>query len=360
VTFGRTPNPELSWIMAMPWKLALEATGRPDRGGLEKLLPSLKHNDSSIRCFAIELGWIVRRRLPLDAVIPDLLKNAADTPGGGPNRLEGEKELMCWSDLIALELRIQKLIDNFAWRLHALALPQKVLSVEVAQQMPNDETVHLESYTSIEPAAATALAELGRDLNLNGLTSLPVEAASALATIGLDIYLNGLTSLSKEAAWALGEGEDLCLTLYLDGLTSLSAQVAAGLVRGSKDVSLGGLTVLSEDTAKELASKYGYLYLDGLTSLSEEVARALARHRLVLSLNGLTSLSSEAAKALAHHGRDEGALFLDGLASVSESVAKALARYSGDRLYLNGLTTLSETAADELVSYHGELFLKGL
>lgn len=70
-----------SWIDGLPWQLCRPAaalggdTGYP----MGRLVLSLTHHQSSIRCWMMEIAWMVRASLPIDEAVPRLLKNVADT-----------------------------------------------------------------------------------------------------------------------------------------------------------------------------------------------------------------------------------------------------------------------------------------
>jgi hypothetical protein len=97
-------NPVL-WLDSLPWDLAIDAL-RSNRGRTEKqlefnysgkylalapsgmsmspvnfLVENLAHPDSSIRSLILELTWFVRKRIPLEKAATILLKNVADTLG---------------------------------------------------------------------------------------------------------------------------------------------------------------------------------------------------------------------------------------------------------------------------------------
>jgi len=241
------------------------------------------------------------------------------------------------------------------------------LTLTIAKKYLQDDTEDLEKFTSIDDAAAQALAQCKGRLYLPGLTSLSAAAAQALAQHKGDLdlegnegalSLSGLTSLSDAAAQALAQYEG---ALSLSGLTSLSDAAVQALAQHKGRLTLSGLTSLSAAAAQALAQCKGTLYLDGLTSLSAAAAQALAQHKGRLYLDGLTSLSDAAAQALAQHkGGWRGWLYLNGLTSLSDAAAQALAQYKGGDLSLSGLTSLSDAAAQALAQYEGFLSLPGL
>jgi len=79
----------------------------------------------------------------------------------------------------------------------------KILTLKIAEQFL-DKGYNLDHYTSMDDAAAQALAKHKGDLWLGGLTSLSDAAAQALAQHEGSLELRGLTSLSDAAAQALG------------------------------------------------------------------------------------------------------------------------------------------------------------
>jgi len=222
----------------------------------------------------------------------------------------------------------------------------KILTLEIAQKFLNDpDGESLGDYTSMDDAAAQALAQHKEILNLYSLTSLSDAAAQALTQHKGPLYLHGLTSLSDAAAQALGKHKG---GLGLGGLTSLSEAAAQALAQHKGTLNLSGLTSLSEAAAQALGKHKGTLNLNGLTSLSDAAAQALAQLKGNLGLGGLTSLSDAAAQALAQH---KGTLNLSGLTSLSEAAAQALGKHKGT-LNLNGLTSLSDAAAQAVSSSH--------
>ena len=71
----------------------------------------------------------------------------------------------------------------------------KILTQKIAEQFLADEdSVELWEFTSIEDAAAQALAQHKGDLYLSGLTSLSDAAAQALAQYEGTLSLDGLKS----------------------------------------------------------------------------------------------------------------------------------------------------------------------
>jgi len=103
------------------------------------------------------------------------------------------------------------------------------LTLKIAQKFLQDEEGDLDAFTSIDAAAAQALAQHKGTLWLYGLTSLSDAAAQALAKHkGGNLSLGGLTSLSDAAAQALAKHEGI---LSLRGLTSLSDAAAQALAK---------------------------------------------------------------------------------------------------------------------------------
>jgi len=134
----------------------------------------------------------------------------------------------------------------------------KMLTLEIAQKFLNRNFLkqlfgggeNLMEYTSMDDAAAQALAQHEGDLGLSGLTSLSDAAAQALAQHKGGLYLDGLTNLSDAAAQALAKHEG------------------------------------------------GYLDLRGLTSLSDAAAQALAQHKGWLNLRGAAEVAVNLRKRL--------------------------------------------------------------
>jgi len=106
----------------------------------------------------------------------------------------------------------------------------KQLTLEIAQKFLQDGTGDLDAFTSIDDAAAQALAQHEGDLLLDEQLRLALKES---------LLLNGLTSLSDAAAKALAQYEG---DLSLDGLTSLSDAAAKALAQHEGDLSLEGLT----------------------------------------------------------------------------------------------------------------------
>ena len=123
----------------------------------------------------------------------------------------------------------------------------EILTLEIAEQFLKDGRVRLEDYTSMDDAAAQALAQHKGDLSLEGLTSLSEAAAQALGKHEGGLWLAGLTSLSEAAAQALAQHEGF--------------------------LSLRGLTSLSDAAAQALGKHKGYLYLNDKAKEAVERAR---------------------------------------------------------------------------------------
>ena len=79
----------------------------------------------------------------------------------------------------------------------------EILTLEIAQKFLKGGRVSLGDYTSIDEAAAQALAQQEGPFYLRNLTSLSDAAAQALGKHEGTLGLNGLTSLSDAAAQAL-------------------------------------------------------------------------------------------------------------------------------------------------------------
>ena len=157
----------------------------------------------------------------------------------------------------------------------------KILTKQIAERFLKDEdSVDLQRFTSIEDAAAQALAQhRGGDLDLDGLTSLSDAAAQALAQYEGTLSLNGLKKLSDAAAQALARHKGDYINL--EGLTSLSD-------------SPGHVAL-----ARKLAQRKGRLYLWGLTSLSDVAAKALTEHDGHIHFSDLQEISDQGLLALA-------------------------------------------------------------
>ena len=68
-----------------PWLLALQAvngTIGEECFAIERLVGNLAHGNSGIRCYMLEVGWLVRKWLPRDGAAPRLLEDVAGTLGG--------------------------------------------------------------------------------------------------------------------------------------------------------------------------------------------------------------------------------------------------------------------------------------
>jgi len=151
----------------------------------------------------------------------------------------------------------------------------ELLNVQIAQNFlkwPN--IVNLRRFTSINDAAAQALAGHEGRLFLDGLAELSVEIATALSAHEGSLWLTGLTELSANTAMALSKHKG---PLVLDGLFELSVEIATVLSTHKGPLSLGGLTEISDEVAQALSKHYGPLRLTGLTSLSDTAAEALSK-----------------------------------------------------------------------------------
>ena len=139
--------------------------------------------------------------------------------------------------------------------------PTGLLTVEIAEQFLADTSSgNLSQYTSIEDAAAEALAKHKGDLlSLNGLTELSETASEALAKFQGNLGLNGLTSLSDAAADALSKHKGY---LLLDSLTELSTAQAEALSKQDGRLDLKSLTSLSDVAAEALAKHEGDIYFN--------------------------------------------------------------------------------------------------
>ena len=63
-----------------PWNVALHALGKAPYA-LDGVVGSFTNGGSGIRAFMFEIGWFVRRRLPVEETTERLLQNVADTLG---------------------------------------------------------------------------------------------------------------------------------------------------------------------------------------------------------------------------------------------------------------------------------------
>jgi len=110
----------------------------------------------------------------------------------------------------------------------------KILTLEIAQKFLNDpDGESLGDYTSMDDAAAQALAQHKGWLNLSGLTSLSDAAAEALGQHKRDLNLLGLTSLSDAAAQALAQHEGW---LYLRGAAEEAVNLRKRLPQTAQSV----------------------------------------------------------------------------------------------------------------------------
>ena len=139
--------------------------------------------------------------------------------------------------------------------------PTGLLTVEIAEHFLADtSSSNLSQYTSIEDAAAEALAKHnGYLLSLNGLTELSETASEALAKFQGNLGLNGLASLSDAAANALSKHEGY---LLLNSLTELSTAKAEALSKHDGRLDLKSLTSLSDVAAQALAKHEGDIYFN--------------------------------------------------------------------------------------------------
>lgn len=75
----------MSWIDQLPWRLCEDSilTSPPSEAeSVRQLTANLNHHDSSIRCWLMEIGWIVRSWLVPEHAVPLLLQNVGNTLGG--------------------------------------------------------------------------------------------------------------------------------------------------------------------------------------------------------------------------------------------------------------------------------------
>jgi len=74
-------RPLLGLYDMLPWNAALHALGKA-RSAPDRLVSVFTNGASDLRGFAFEIGWFVRRRLPVEKATEALLCNVADTLGG--------------------------------------------------------------------------------------------------------------------------------------------------------------------------------------------------------------------------------------------------------------------------------------
>ena len=70
------------WGDQLVWLLAMESCAlSEEERARNELSQNLSHHSSNIRSWMFKLGWLVRHRLELDEVVPNLLENVASTLG---------------------------------------------------------------------------------------------------------------------------------------------------------------------------------------------------------------------------------------------------------------------------------------
>ena len=142
---------------------------------------------------------------------------------------------------------------------------------EIAERFLEDnDSVDLSEFTSIEEAAAQALAKHEGSLRLNQLESVSIAAAASLAKVKPlkgEFNCTQLDSLSltPKVAAQLAEyrGDQLCLDCASLDLSTIQAFRP---FRGQ--LWPGNVTPLDDKTAAELAARSGGAYLDGLTEMA--------------------------------------------------------------------------------------------
>jgi hypothetical protein len=123
-----------------------------------------------------------------------------------------------------------------------------VLTAEIAEQFCDDEdSVDLNTFTGIEPEAATLLGRSYSDLHLNGLTTLEPDVARSLAGCEGDVSLNGLRELAVDVAASFAHHVQGALSC--DGLEQIADEAARMLMRHPGHISLRGISALSQKAA---------------------------------------------------------------------------------------------------------------
>ncbi len=184
-----------------------------------------------------------------------------------------------------------------------------ILTTEIAERFLKDnDSVDLSEFTSIEEAAAQALAKHEGSLCLKRLESLSIAAAASLAKVNPlkgernYIQLHSL-SLTPEVAAQLAEyrGDQLSFRCTSVDLSTIQAFRPFG-----GQLWLGYVTHLDDKTATELASRSGGAYLDGLTVYNAEpgtlqLAQSLCKWNGAswLGLRGAKNIAPEAMAILA-------------------------------------------------------------
>jgi len=166
----------------------------------------------------------------------------------------------------------------------------KILTLEIAQKFLNPNFlrqlfgsgVNLMEYTSMDDAAAQALAQHKGYLYLSGLTSLSDAAAQALAQHQGGLYLNGLTSLSEAAAQALAQHKGW---LYLRGAAEEAVNLRKRLPQTAQSVVPSAATGTQ---LKDSATKPDVVELLGaIITKQEEQLEALRKIRWAIVGFGL-------------------------------------------------------------------------
>ncbi|MDA7910055.1 hypothetical protein N9B44_00135 [bacterium] len=238
------------------------------------------------------------------------------------------------------------------------------LSNETASQLKHFRGIlSLPDVSKISASVSEELAAFqGKSLLLDGVKSITDEAALHLAKCK-NITLRGLRSLPE------GQGGELLILksirsgsgriqVYLS-LTKLTKQQASIVVKSAKKrrISLNWLSKLDPDTATELAKCKGTLEIackskPALKSITAEVSEALSNHKGLLKL-GITKLTQNVAEGLGRH-----------VGPISFSNLQTLDAATTENLCLNksGITLPYEIKIDKesisiLSSYEGDLCL---
>ena len=171
--------------------------------------------------------------------------------------------------------------------------------------------MNLSEFTSIEDAAAQALAKHEGSLRLEQLESVSIAAAISLAKVKPltgkfdSIQLKSL-SLTPEVAAQLAEyrGDQLCFDC-----TSVDLSTIQAFRPFEGQLWLGKVTQLNDKTAAELASRSGGAYLDGLTvynadSGTLQLAESLCKwnQESWLGLRGAKNIAAEVLDIFAKFG----------------------------------------------------------
>ena len=290
----------------------------------------------------------------LDAV--DLTELAAESfailPGNGELRIT----------ISSLNPAAASFLANRSGDLVVLGLDS--VSNETASQLKRFRGIlSLPDVSEISASVSEELAAFqGKLLILDGVRSITDEAALHLAKCK-NIQLEGLRSLPE------GQGGELLIQKSIRSgsdktqvhlrLTKLTKQQASIVVKSAKKrhIRLNYLSKLDPDTAAELAKCKGTLEIawndkPALKSITAEVSEALSNHKGRLKL-GITKLTQKVAEGLGRH-----------VGPISFNNLKALDAATTGNLCLNksGITLRDEIKIDKesisiLASYEGDLCL---